>query len=554
MIDSTTRYIVETRYTLDDRSSAALDKIAAAADRAGESAHKLHLGLGHLAGGFGIHAIIHKAKEAFIDFNAEVEQSKIALSAVLESNLGGSFEKAQKKAEMLFGEFQKFAVTSPFTTKEVGEFATAVSNSLFSAGASVKQFTEISEKSMVAARVFHLPMELAAIQVQEMMAGTVRKGERFAQSILHLAHVSAEQWRAMTGQQRLAVFEKAVTSDAIKQAAVAQGNSFKGVLSTFEDKLQIALGKVGKPLFEAITKEIKGWNEWMEKNGAKLEEIGQKFGRALVDGFQVVKSAIGFVVEHREMFLKIAAMWMALKGINFAAAGGSALTSVFVNLAKGGASAAGSLVALYSAAQVLASYLDEQQSKAIEGASVTNRAEEYGTKYEQALLLMQNEDQRAYASRLLNMARDANSVTVDAEGHQVFNKDRYERYLKEKVEAPSSTDPKELAKYQERLAMLDVTVAQTADAFLRWGNQLQANSGPKDVLQDWMKKGFDAVRDAADEQERRNLKNGDVNVTIQHLEVAAPDADRFIIDLDDVVAKVRRNPSQARDTLRGWGG
>jgi hypothetical protein len=75
----------------------------------------------------------------------------------------------------------------------------------------------------------------------------------------------------------------------MRRANAEMAGSFTGVTSTLKDKLQIALGKVGLPLFQAITQTVADINAWLERNADTIERIGKAVGGALATGFGVVK-------------------------------------------------------------------------------------------------------------------------------------------------------------------------------------------------------------------------------------------------------------------------
>ena len=75
------------------------------------------------------------------------------------------------------------------------------------------------------------------------------------------------------------------------------------------DNLKIALGKVGLPLFKALTEEMKDWNKWLDANQDKVAEFGKTLSDGLVTGFRAVKSAVQFLVEHSDTIIAIGKVW-----------------------------------------------------------------------------------------------------------------------------------------------------------------------------------------------------------------------------------------------------
>jgi hypothetical protein len=64
----------------------------------------------------------------------------------------------------------------------------------------------------------------------------------------------------MSAGQRAETLKAALMQKQLTQLAAAQGQTFNGVLSTLQDTIEQFFGKVGLPLFKAVTAELKHWN------------------------------------------------------------------------------------------------------------------------------------------------------------------------------------------------------------------------------------------------------------------------------------------------------
>ena len=116
---------------------------------------------------------LHRAYDALVGFNSEVQDAKISLSAMLQGNMGGSWDAAKSNAEALYLEFQKFSTTTPVTTQEVLEFGRGVAVATFQAGGKIKDLTTITEMGTVAAKTLGVNSQYAALELTMMLEGTV---------------------------------------------------------------------------------------------------------------------------------------------------------------------------------------------------------------------------------------------------------------------------------------------------------------------------------------------------------------------------------------------
>jgi hypothetical protein len=256
---------------------------------------------------------LHEAKKSLIDFNSNVQNAKIGLSAMLQGNLGGTWETATENANKLYLEFQKFSTETPVTTQEIMNFGKAVAVMTFQAGGSIKDMTTITEKGVIAAKAFGYESAYTALEISEMLAGNVSVRMMFAKQMLGMAHVSMEEFRQMNAGQRLNLVKTTLDSDAMKNAQQEFATSWTGVVTTLEDKLQIGLGAVGLPLFKAATAEIQRWNTWLAANEHTVANIAHSIGDGIAKGFGVMKDAVGFLVEHREALMTMGKIWLAVK-------------------------------------------------------------------------------------------------------------------------------------------------------------------------------------------------------------------------------------------------
>lgn len=308
-----TVYDVKVRYSVDNRAGQAVGGLVQETRALGAEARSTSsdfMKMGHVI--VGVFAG-HEAKKALIDFNSGVENAKISLSAMIQGNRGGTWERASEQAGKLYDEFQAFSQTTPVTTQQMLEFGRGVAVATFQAGGGIKDLTTITEMGTVAAKTLGYESSYAALELTEMLQGNVTKRMRFAQQLLGMAHSSEEEFKKLNSDQRRELVEKVLTSEAMRNANAGMAGSWSGITSTFEDRMQITLGKVGLPLFTAIKMEIKGWSDWMEQNKRRVEEIGQTLGGGLATGFGVLKDGIMFLVSHAGTLMQLGKLWLAVR-------------------------------------------------------------------------------------------------------------------------------------------------------------------------------------------------------------------------------------------------
>ena len=382
----TQTYDVQLRYLYREAGAKAgiqgLTRDLNQAATANDGLKRMVMGLGAVvATAFGARA----AKHAFIDFNAEMEQMKISLTAITQANLDETFEAAHGQMEVLIKDFTQFAKLSPLTTKEVVDFAQNVEAGVFGANGSLEDFRIIAEQGSLAAKMLGADAGYAGVEIQEMLQGSVRKNMRFARNLMGFAgERDTEAFNAKPDLERLKIVEKALTSPAMKKAGLEFSNSFNGVTSTMKDNIQLALGQIGLPLFKAITAEVQSWNKWMEKNPELISSWSKDFSKALLDGFGVVKSIMKFVVDNRDLLLTIAKAVLMVKGVNMLAGGlaglagasGGGISGFTKNLTGAGVAAEGfsgalskgigilqGLGVVYAGATLVAGMVDDAQNR-----------------------------------------------------------------------------------------------------------------------------------------------------------------------------------------------
>lgn len=312
-----TVYDIRLRYLLEDKASKGLDNIDRGAARAARSTGSLSGMLGTLgaiaAGGFGIRA----AGKALIGFNSGVEDTKLQIAGMLALTKKTNLTDELKRADRVFANLQRRANTLPGTTAEYARFAGMITQPIMDAGLSMKDLEDLTVNSVVAAKSLREEAGVAARDIDQALRGQFRSTDPFAGKVLGSIGYKGEEGRsrynALSATDRAQELKRALMQKQWGQLAAAQGQTFSGVLSTFQDTLEQTLGKIGLPLFKAITEELKRWNVWAQANSAKLDAWGKDIASALVDGFGYVKSVVSFLIDHKADLIAWAKVLLALK-------------------------------------------------------------------------------------------------------------------------------------------------------------------------------------------------------------------------------------------------
>lgn len=307
---SDTIYSIKVKYDVDGApAKKGIEGISLAADKAKDSAFSLK---GALAG-LGVFEALHKGKEYLIDFNSEMQKLQIGMETVMEMNLHLPFQKAHEEAQKLFLTFQNMAKKSPVTTKDFMDMAAAIAPAVSGAGGGPEKLAALTKGAITAGLAYGKDSQTTAMAISEMMMGNARKTNPLAMSLIASTGMDHNAFNQMDPVKRAELVEKILTDPALNKAAERFGETLTGQTSTLKDNIQIALGEVGLPLMEAITAEVKKVNQYITDNESSIKRFGQEFSSALVTGFSYVKSTVGFIVSHSDLFLTLGKIWAVSK-------------------------------------------------------------------------------------------------------------------------------------------------------------------------------------------------------------------------------------------------
>lgn len=584
---STTEYVVRTKYeTTGDTGK--LDAIAKAAQRAGDSMSDLKgiaLGLGAV---IGAGEMFRLGKEHLIEFNSNLEQARITMAGVIASAKNDDVSKHFADANKMVAELQQRAKATTSTTMELVDIAQYLAGPITNAGGSMRDLQNFTVGVSVAARAMHRDSSYAIIEVQEALAGNWTKRMMFLNQILGPVAgrmgLDQKKFNALSESKRYEILRQALDSPQLRQMAEMQRNSFAGVTSTLRDNIEIALGKIGLPLFQKITEEIGRWNKWFDDHPKQLQAIIDKVANALVTGFNAMKTAMTFVWDHRgviEDLIKLAVISKAggfvgsmlgglagkfgpggetpllltgMKDLATVTVEGKKVSSAFVGIQR----AAGPLIATLAGSIYLGTAIREHLEK--QYAQTKNRVNNQG------ILAGVAADGVSGASNQLAILRNARAagfimndpLTQRGGAHSLIDMSK----LGQSLSLAAIQDPEFRAmseqRRQEVLAMRILAAEQNLATYALNENTLVAKDLSSSVRGWTAVAGVIAattkVQGILDEAVRKKAsKPAGTNITIQQVLVPATDPDRWMQSLENEARRRARAPRRPRASLRGGG-
>jgi hypothetical protein len=267
-----------------------------------------------------------------------------------------------------------------------------------------------------------------------------------------------------------------------------------------------------------------------------------------MDGFKVIRSIGSFMVEHSELIMTIAKVWLGSKiagGVGGMAQGMfRAVEGGITGFTKSLGSATAGLAALYVALDALANHMVDAAQKERQVNANRGLFREYASTTYRG---MPGQGTDTDIKRLYNYAKDVGAIQGNDPASLKVNQAKLREALglpvleaEAKLGVGGKDVEREIKSTEAAIARLNELVQQNA----AW---LMPAKLPDLMMEKWSKEGNQ------DPGMKPQLPNGEMNVHIDKIEVASPDPDRFMIDLEDVFGRARRNPSQAASTIRGMG-
>lgn len=559
MADATTTYDVITRYLVDDKSTPLVVKMNREVRTLETSVAAASAGMGNMGGLFGrVGGMIagylgfQQGNKHLIQFNSNMEQAKITMAGMMAQAGRGDYVNNLETAATLVKQMQMDARASVGTTQDYVQMATAIVQPLTQVKGTLEDLRNLTKQTVVASRAMGIGADVAARDVTQALMGRYSTVDPFLARILPSIGYSGEagraKWRQLEESKRLSELKRALGSKGIADMAKGQEFSFAGVFSTFQDNLQMTLGKVGMPLFKGVTAELKNWNQWLDKNQDKVEQFAKTLGSDILSAATKFKDVMAFAAEHWKGILGSA---LALKasgalmtfgkaGLAADAAWGGATTVAGAQAAAraskmagiGSAITIGAITAtsLYIVGTEISRYIDERQKAVIANTGTSEAAVGMlaGGKIDvlrqymaaQGLSSEAGFNKEAFqtmmeASNLRTRGQWADALGLHRKGQGVYH--------------DWQTDPEKLG---EAMAKKFVSVIQ------EWNpdhSMLGTGSGLG-----WMDKYNVPYA---------KVEKPKINVTINRIEVATDDPDRFVMKMVGAFRDAAKNPSGVGSAL-----
>ena len=270
------------------------------------------------------------AKEAFIDYNATMEQTQIAF----ESMLGSATE-----AKALMADLKTFAAKTPFEFEDIAPAAQQLKAFGFEAEQILPTLTAIGNASSGLGKGTEGLKQMAFVLGQIKTTGKLMGGDvmQLSQLGVPVKEILAKNL-GLAADQMAEIGKLGIDADTAIQALTTgmnerfpdmmkkQSESFNGMISTIRDNMNQIAGKIGEPIFNSVkdaTKRITGLFDEM------LTNVNQKGLAGIFDG--IIPDKLADNIHH--LFDSIGQGWEALKGIlgNVSDALGSILKPIWEN-------------------------------------------------------------------------------------------------------------------------------------------------------------------------------------------------------------------------------
>lgn len=600
----TTVYDIRIDYKLNDKASAGIKSMGVEAKKLGDVLG----GLKSVVGLVGAGLLFREGAKALIGFNADLDKMRIQLGGIISMNMGKPFAQASQEADALFLRFQEAAKKSPAMTKDFIEMSSGIAAAAAQAGMGLNQLHDLTVGAVTAATVFGMRGDIAALDVTQMLQGAVSVKDRMARALLASQGITDHTaFNKMEQKDRASVVMRALNDPKLKDAAESFGASFSGQWSTLADQIQIALGKVGLPLFREVTKEITSWNQWIERNPEAIKNFAKEVGGGLVDAFRMLKDVISTIIAHKDTLLLLGKIWAVKTGMSLAGglansvtggAGGlaglftgpvrqfngaiGAMTQPAATFATGLKTAAtsmtgmigavgqlaGALGMVYLAAQAFASWVDEKQESDLNKRAAVAGQVHFANRF---LKTQGAVDSLSGQYRLADGAdkgaqRTAIEAAVEKRNKEVFGllmsgqETGLIGFDGGKPVSNFDTGPAWQAA-KERLIALGMHSEEAGKTLMATEQALRlAKDGIVSV--NWA--SLDPVARAAAAEEERKRRNEEMvgkttapmnlNVKIEKIEVTSDDPDRFVYGMVNAFEEAVQNPGQASGAIRSIGG
>lgn len=264
--------------------------------------------------------VISAGKSAFIDYNAQMETTKIALTTLL-----GNADDA----EATFRKLHRLAANTPFEFPGLAD----AGKRLVAMGFSAKGAQDALEASANAAAALGKGQE-GIDRIGLALGQTAVKAKASAEEMMQLAEVGVNPYEilqnklGLTADQAANLGNQNISGRKVAEALVegmqeqfagsskALSDSFTGMLATVKDDIAYILGDIGEPLFEALKEPLSKIRDFMADTVNSINDIGLGATLKNMLGVEVINGALVIWQTIKQTVSGLAeVIWSALSAI-----------------------------------------------------------------------------------------------------------------------------------------------------------------------------------------------------------------------------------------------
>ncbi len=315
-------------------------------------------------------SVFRSATSSAIQYQSELQGTKISLATVLSAVQGIDYATAAKTGDNVFTQLQDDAIKSVATSKELFSVYQSILGPIANAGFGLDKVRKLTNDSVSAASVLGVDFQQASRDMGQMLRGAAGVDVKLFSMLKSTGAIteSTEDWnKKLTSAQRVEKLEAALGKFA--PAASRFQTSWAGVTSSFKDITQNLRSKAVGPVFDVLTKAIGRINDSMMANrdrlSVQLAAVGTKVAAKLDVMFLRAENGVRYIANHWDeiyeriarvvhavqtmapMLAKAAVAWQAVSvarsvvGTGLQLAGGAMQAGSVLGAAFGGAGAAG---------------------------------------------------------------------------------------------------------------------------------------------------------------------------------------------------------------------
>lgn len=256
------------------------------------------IGLGAFFGGGAL-------ARGLIGFNSRMEDAKLQIAGMLALAKKTDLADQVGVANQMYDDLRKKAAELPGETEDYINMLGMLIQPMAQAGASMEQMESLTVNAMIAARGLKEGWQKAGRDISEFINfGKMNQVDTFIRRIIEplgfVGDAGKKRLKAMTQQQRLELALHAFGQKQIQQLGDAQARTFSGQMDKMRDAVKMFLGRVGLPLFQALTKMLGAANDWLSKNEKAVRSLAESIGGALMTAFSAVGKVIKFFASNSD--------------------------------------------------------------------------------------------------------------------------------------------------------------------------------------------------------------------------------------------------------------